>query len=252
MQPDNTGDDYFLIDDPTVNEPWFRAGDAVSWLFPLLGLLAFEWFADPCLSVVIACLKFGYSDLKTGWWLHTHDPRGFRGIAVSLCYFSRGLYVVAATAFLIVAVMLVCEPLFNKNPLANLNSLLAGMVMWFLGLSLGTIFGGVAFHHVSQRRIRVWMDPTIHQARREKRFADACTGRRNQFHWLCLAVAAVVTGCMAMVMILSISARDWQVLLCGTIVFGIPAVWCLTGIVRSWPLAAKSPEDCWGESNRHA
>ena len=250
MQPDNASDDLFLIDDPAADRPWFRVGDAVSWLFPLLGLLVFEWFADPCLGVVIACLKFGYSDLKTGWWLNG-DPRGFRGTALSLCYYTRGLYVVAASAFLIVVAVVLCQPLVQQNPLANLNSLLAGLVMWFLGLSLGTICGGVAFHHVAQRRIRVWMDPTIHQSRREKRWTSVCTGQRNQFRWLCLAVTAVILSGLSVVMLGAASAGDWEGLLCGSLVLGIPAWWCLYGVWRSWPLAATSPEECWGEPNHN-
>lgn len=251
MQTDDIHDDLFQIEEPVHRRSWFPVGDAVSWLFPLLGLLVFEWFADPCLGVVIACLKFGYSDLKTGWWLNG-DPCGFRGTAISLCYYTRGLYVVAASAMLIVFVVIVCEPLFKQNPLANLNSLLAGLVMWFSGLFLGTACGGVALHYTWQHKIRVWMDPTIHQARREKRWTFVCSGHHNQFRWLCLAVMTVILSGMSVVVIGATAARDWEGLLCGSMVLGIPAWWCLSGVWRCWPLAATSPEECWGESNDHA
>ena len=251
MPPDNASDDLFLIDDPAANRPWFRVGDAASWLFPPLGWLAFEWFADPAIGVVIACLKFGYSDLRTAMWLKRGDPRGFRGQAVSLCYFARGLYVVAMMAFSILVVLLLWDRQFQKNLLVNLNSILAGLVMWTLGLVLGTAFGGVACQSIARHRIRVWMDPTIHQARRDQRWTAVCFGQRNQFRWLCLTVVAVVLSGMLMLMIGAISARNWRGLLGVSLVFGIPAWWCLYGVWRSWPLAATCPDECWGEPNHN-
>ena len=250
MQSNHTKDIAFLTDDPTSDRPWFPGGDAVSWLFPLLGLLAFECFADPCLSVVIACLKFGYSDFRTAWWLNG-DPRGFRGTAVSLCYFTRGLYVVAMSACVIVVVLIVCEPLLNQNLVVNIDSLLAGLVMWFSGLFLGTACGGVALHYVAQHQIRVWMDPSIHQARCENRWAHVCQGRTNQFRRLSMAVVMVVLSGLSVVTIGAVVARDWEGVAAGLVVLGIPAWWCLYGVWRSWSLAATEPDECWGEPNRN-
>ena len=250
MPPDNASDDLFLIDDPAANRPRFRVGDAASWLFPPLGWLAFEWFADPAIGVVIACLKFGYSDLRTAMWLERGDPRGFRGQAVSLCYFARGLYVVAMMAFSILVVLLLWDRQFPKNPLVNLNSILAGVVIWLMSLVLGTAFGGIALHYVADKRLRIWMDPTIHQARRENRWNSVCCGRRNEFRRLRLAVSVIVLTTMALVVFGGVMSGKWQGLLGGFVVLGIPSVWCLWGVRRSWSLAARTPEECWGEVNQ--
>lgn len=249
---DKDNEDLFLIDDPKETRPFLKLGEIASWLFPALGLLFFELFADPCLGVVIASLKFGYSDFRTAWWLSKHDPKSFRGTATSLCYYARGLFVVALTAFLIVLVIIGSEPLFRKNPLVNLESLLAGLVMWFLGVCLGTICAGVALHFISHHHIRVWMDSTIHDSRRKNLIPPVCSGRHNQFPWLCFAVATIVTICMLLTVISCVAAKSWEALISSTIILGIPSVWCLTGVVRSLPLAATSPEECWGESDRYA
>lgn len=243
-------EDAFVIEDPDAGWPSFRMTDAASWLFPMVGLLVFECFADPCLAVVIGCLKFGYNDLRTGWWLQG-DRRGFRGTALSLCYFARGLYVVAASAFLLVLALILCEPLLQQNPLANLNSILAGLVMWFCGLFLGTACGGVALQTIERHKIRVWMDPSIHAARRDNRWSSVCTGTRNQFRMLVVAVMVVCGSALSLVFISAAAAGDWQGLIGATAVLGIPSGWCLYCGSKCWFLAADQPDACWGEEVRH-
>ena len=154
-------------------------GDAVSWLFPLAGLVLFEVFADPVASVVVACLKFGYADFRTAIWLRG-DPNPVRCSCLPYCYLARGSYVVALTALLITLAIGVCETLFKQVPNANIDSFIAGMTIWLGGVFLGTFTGGLAMRRIGKAKLSVWMDSTIHSARREKRRHSVCTGSRNQ------------------------------------------------------------------------
>lgn len=248
MHQDQSGEDLFLIDDPAAYRPWFRVGELFSWLFPLLGLLAFETFGDPCLSVVIGCLKFGYSDFRTAFWLR-RDPYFYRGKTISLCYFSRGMYVVAATAFLFIAAMGLYEHFFRPNFFQVESSFLTGLVMCFSGLFLGTVFASVAFRLAALHQVRIWMDSTIHQSRRENRWTEVCVGTHNQIHWLCVAVLTVTFLTLSGMMFGVAHAKDRQGMLATSVVLSVLTCLCLNNVWGCWRLTAKSPEECWGDVN---
>jgi hypothetical protein len=249
---DESVDDVFHIDDRVADRPWFRIGDAVSWLFPLLGLVAFECFSNPGFSIVIASLKFGYSDLRTGDWLN-RDPHVSRGRVLSLCYFARGLYAASASAFLILCTLVAWNRIENQNAPLNPSEALIGGVIWSVGLIIGTGCGGTALHYAARDGIRIWMDPTIHQARRERRWRGVCSGRTNQFYRLSFSVLAVgilLLGVVAMAASNSIRMRDWTAFPAVALIFGLPGCWCLSGVRKSWRLSASRPDECWGDPNR--
>ncbi len=253
MTPNDPADDLFLIDDPISNQPWFRVGDAVSWLFPLLGLLLFEWFADPCLGIIISCVKFGYRDFKTAEWLGS-DANVSRGEVLSRCYTARGLFVVSVAAFVITGVLIICNPLWNQNQPLDTKTIWMGLMLWVFGLLLGTAQGVAALHRAIRYRVRVWMDSTIHQARYEKRWSLVCSGRTNQFHWLSLGVSSVgvlLLGGVAIMVHFGITQQDWAGVFLGALPFGVPSWWILSRVWQSWSLAATTPNECWGDANQH-
>lgn len=173
--------DPYLIGEGS-RTPWTVWEDAWSWVFSLIAFLVFESFANPGVSVAIACLKFGYADFRTAIWLRGDEHR-MRGQAHALMYASRGCFVVTACGLFCLFAIGLCEQLIlNNNPFLVLEQLLlTALVVAFLGAILGMMTVGFAFQMIGRGRIAVWMDPTIHRARRENQWNSVCYGQRNGF-----------------------------------------------------------------------
>lgn len=254
---DDAGDDIFRIEEPE-RHPRIAVGDAWSWLFPVLGVAVFECFANPGVAVAVACLKFGYPDFRTALWLR-RDPRTIRGGVLSLCYLARGLLVSGGWGLLFLVLLGLFEPLvMNNNPWAAFEAvMMASVIVMFTGAFLGSVAAGFALKNVIDSGLRVWMDSTIHLARRENRWADVCTGRRNGFPALCLWMltlcllwlAGMMTAAMGAIwdprhandpLFVRIASAIFIVVLMGS-----PAVFGIRLFCRAWYQAARAPEECW-------
>ena len=255
---DGSGDDIFRIDEPE-RPSWFSWGDAWSWLFPVLGLCVFEWFANPGVSVAVACLKFGYADFRTAWWLRGDRFAG-RGAAHAPFYISRGFFVSAlCSAIGSVLVGLFERAIIKNNPFGVFEALsLSTMLVTVLGVFLGAIAAGLGFKRVVEQRQNIWMDSTIHQARRERRWTSVCQGRRNEFPRFCIGILIVsllwLTGAAVGFVILFNDPQHapndpfWQRVfgcLFAFIIAGIPAAAILVVSLKAWRFAARSADSVW-------
>lgn len=182
----DSADPIFRIDDDE-GTAWFSLGDAWSWLFPLLGFAVFESFANPGISVAVACLKFGYADFRTAWWLRSDRLPG-RGKVHAPLYCARGCFVSALCSIAgAILIGLFERAIIKNNPFGVFESLfLSTLLVAVLGFFVGTVAAGVGYARMLESRSLVWMDSTIHQARREKRWISVCHGHRNHFLRFCV------------------------------------------------------------------
>ena len=259
LQDDDSGDDIFRIDEPE-RPSWFAAGDAWSWLFPVLGLALFEIFAHPAVAAAVACLKFGYADFRTALWLRG-DPIPLRGGALGACYLTRGLFVSAGWGLLFAFVLPVLASLFqnkNNDPLAALQSALFGAAIVMCGSTLlGFVVAPIALARVVNSRLRVWMDPTIHVARRERRWTSVCRGRRNGFPRLCLGLlipclfwlVGMIAGAISVFFTPKFANDPWLAKYGSVVIFLFmsgPGLIGILALLKARRHAAHSPVECWG------
>ena len=57
-----------------------------------LGWLIFEATSQPALAVVVVCVKFGWNDLLTAYWLRVRDPEPGRGRACFWLYLTGAFW----------------------------------------------------------------------------------------------------------------------------------------------------------------
>lgn len=250
-------DDVFRIDEPTP--PLLPgAGELFSWIFPAVGLFVIEQFANPGVGISIACLKFSYRDFRTACWLRW-DPIHSRGAAHSPLYCMRGCLVCVFWSVLLLLLFGLFEGvIIRNNPFAVFESIMiACLVISFTGIFLGQIIGLIGFYRVNQLSESMWMDSTIHQARRKNRWDSVCRGTWNEFPYLCLLmVMSGIVWCTGGI------AAGWHgfhdpqhardpvlqrvfVSLMVTMMISAPGFYGLMAGWRAWRHSAKTADDVW-------
>jgi hypothetical protein len=152
-------------DDPEPSRPalWRRS---INWSFVLFaGWLIYELTTLPALAVVTVCLKFGWNDFKTAFWLWRRDSVRARARACSLMYLAWGLWKTALIAivpmFLIPVVMMPPGGKLRRGlpPMAFIAAVLV-VETGFLFSAVTTLLGvSIAL----KSRTKVWLDSAIHR-----------------------------------------------------------------------------------------
>lgn len=256
---EDTPDDIFRIDEPP--EPtWFLRGDTWSWLFPIIGFCVFESLANPGIGIAVACLKFGYADFRTSVWLLGDKKTGRGGVHAPL-YFARGCFITLFCSIVGWIVIAFFErQLIKNNPMAVLEALMiSNLIVSLVGFCGGILATGIALNLIAHRRQRVWVDATIHESRRQKRWAAACYGNRNEFPLFCKAFIGMSVVWLAFVVISCLMgfidpkqradpvALRAVVCVLMFVVMGLPGAAALALAHRAWKFAADSPAQVWGE-----
>src|SRR5690606_5475257 len=73
----------------------------------------YELTSQPSLAAMLLCLKFGWEDFRTGWWLRRTDPLRPRGAAGFWLYTSWGLWKAVLAALAMMVVVVVAEAHFG-------------------------------------------------------------------------------------------------------------------------------------------
>jgi hypothetical protein len=159
----------------------------LSWPLLLVGGWAiYELTTQPALGIVMICLKFGWSDFQTAFWLRRVDPIRTRGRAFFWMHLGSGFWKTALTAL---APMFATPFIMDALGRGQAFQGQAGPPAHFMGACLTAIFGfllsafltalaaGCAWRH----RVPLWLNPAIHQDRREKNWPPfhALTGKQN-------------------------------------------------------------------------
>jgi hypothetical protein len=253
-------------------DPPARSGNRLAWLFVgLLALVVFELTADPALTVVVGCIKFGWDELATARWLWWTDPDRLRGRVTSLFYAAWSLCRITGIAIVLMLVAILVFGLLTEMGLAGgakmpsaprvLTSIalvvLCGLVSTGLTLAL-------ALFSARRNRIKVWIGPEAKLARRSGTWPpgsiEGKTGQTNLAYRLILAL--VITIAVPLILVLSILP---MCLMPGPpqpgpieVVFGIFVALNMIVALLVVPIAliftlgslaarvlATSPEECW-------
>src|SRR4051812_3010858 len=95
----------------------------VSWpLILAVAFIIFEVTNQPSFAALAMCLKFGWEDFRTAWWLKRPDPDRGRGRACAWLYLAGGLWqtAVIGVAMVLLTVVLVAVLQGNQQGAAGL------------------------------------------------------------------------------------------------------------------------------------
>lgn len=216
-------------------EPPARAwSEHVSWgMMFAAGWMIYEVTAKPWYGVAVACGKFGWDDFVTACWLLRTDPNPGRGRACFWFQAALGLWRITIASFIASGLLLMVATAMNQNPPDGLKGTGLTAALGALLLSFVPLIG---VHHARRNRIRVWVDSSIHDSRRENLWPPRAGGFNSAMGLLLPALMVPVLG----VAILSIFLGLTPMLFC---LFG-------TGILIWWlfrSVCAESPQECWPE-----
>ncbi|HEY7428066.1 MAG TPA: hypothetical protein VH682_27780 [Gemmataceae bacterium] len=249
-------------EDRTEHRGWF---DRLHLGWPALflaGWLLYEFTAQPGLAALVACAKFGWTDVRTAFWLRRVDPDRPRGRTCFWSYIAYGLWKVAVMATLTMIVLGFLSVLVDRGrgqPPANngfspvLNGVLTAAVLGF-GLSLPAHY--IALWSALRNNVRIWQGHAPNRARKE-RFWPPRHGQINAAPFVFFTLSFVTLWVIVLLLVgLVLIARAniaWEaILLCAVLVsIGMLVMGFLSLFTRPpreygapW-LFARSPRECW-------
>lgn len=134
----------------------------------LLGVLAFELTASAAFGIALACLKFGGEDFRSGFWLRQVDPNRARGRVCCWLFVASGLWKAGIAAGNALMLLLVLTFSLNKGML--IEQILYALLTLFVCFGLMTVTAYLGLAGAFRHRVRAWVRPELHEARR-RRFA---------------------------------------------------------------------------------
>ena len=140
----------------------------------LAGWLLYELTAQPALAAVGVCLKFGWEDFRTAWWLRRRDSDRRRGAACFWLYLANGLWKAAVVAFVMgFALGMVAEQIPGPRRARRLEEIVGAIVLTTVfGFSLSGLAAMRAIWIARRDGLRLW----LHSA--STALARATSGRR--------------------------------------------------------------------------
>ncbi len=250
----------YEVDVVDVRQNSRRRREALAWATVLLiGWVVFDLTADPAITAVVTCTKFGLNDWLTARWLRKSDPVRRRGSACAWFYRASALWKVAIAATVGMFLLVYIEAAVSRIGLPGrefMGMSIQAAICFLLAACLTTIasFGCWWFGH------RVWVDPALHDARRQKAWPPCPTFTTNRvgtlltstmITWLVpLAIAALFLAFPEVGPRRQPRAGEdfWlPIVLFGVMISG--AILILYGreaLIRR--VAAAFPEECWPEA----
>lgn len=228
-------------------------------LFLLTAVVLFELTANATLSVLAACLKFGWNDFRTALWLLRTDPEASRARACCWFYVASGVWKTAVVPILAVMVISTVWGLASARALPEgpggaehiWSALLVG-----LGASATLVLVvTAACTFALAAGVRVWVHPDLHESRRQdhwppqwRRFAWQHENRGRAI--LATALIFVTLGFppLAFRLVLLGFRGDLQVAAVLALVFGVPMAATATYAFLRGKIFAERPWQCWPES----
>lgn len=220
----------------------------------LVGWLLYELTAQPALGVVGVCLKFGWEDFRTAWWLRRRDPNRRRGRACFWLYVANGLWKAALVAFVMGAALgMVADQIPGPRRARQFSEVIGAIALTTVfGFALSGLAALRAIWLARRWGLRLWLHSAVHRAC----WYDAWppgrvqVGQNNRLG--CLLFTGVLLA-LFMLLVAGIlvylgGGQGW--FLGGA--FATLGVLALVLFFRacSWSGPwAESASDCWGEGN---
>jgi hypothetical protein len=253
-------------------DPPARSGSRLAWLLVgLLALVVFEVTADPALTVVVGCIKFGWDELATARWLRWTDPDRPRGRVTSLFYAAWSLWRITGIAVVMMLVaVFALGPLLEMRRARGVNvpnvpsEFISATIVALLGLVTTCLTSALALFSARWNRIKAWVGPEAKLAWRSgtwpPRSIEGKTGQTNLANRLILAVVVTVAVPLILVLLILASylmlgppqpgpigaARSmWFTLFTVLVLVVVPIGLILTIGSLARHVVATSPEECW-------
>ncbi|VTS08930.1 hypothetical protein [Tuwongella immobilis] len=239
----------------------------IAWLtmplLLLLGWVVYEITMLPGLAALFMCLKFGWADFRTAFWLRQTDPNKPRGQACFWLYVTSGVWKVAFMGLfmailvgILYLIQLDLRPMGpRKQEQQSAEQLAHGaLVVLMAGLGVCSLLSVHTTLIGRRNRVRYWLASGIHRDRELQHWPPR-QGQNNR------ATIVLITGLtlfvlftvppVALLLLIGIRQfvpipRPYVVILCLFVIFwGVP--WLVASLmdwVRKWMIADR-PADCW-------
>ena len=234
--------------------------ERLAWLTVIvLAVVAFEWTADPALSASLGCVKFGWDEFRLARWLMKTDPDRERGRVCSKFYLAWGLWrisLVASGLMMIIAFVhgsIEGKPAPGAAPPPGLMGCVMTMLVGFL---LSSVVSSLAVASALRHRVRVWVGPEVHWARKDGVWPpQSARRRRDSGNWarVILLSALITNSVFSLAIPLAFAFPNPRLptnvgvsLLMG-FMLGVPVLILVLLKALSERMIAPTPEVCWAD-----
>ncbi|MFO0877828.1 MAG: hypothetical protein U0840_10780 [Gemmataceae bacterium] len=229
---------------------------ASPWPFGWLGLFALGWVVyelthSPGVASVLICLKFGWEDFQTGWWLWRQDDHPGRRRSLVSLYLGWGLWKTAAVAFLMsVAYAMItprelAQPAAPQSLIAFVGTFVASLASFIISavLTLSAVVGAWRGGH------RLWLDRAVHRARRHDVFPPTpfCLGRSNSLALPLITALCFLALFLVVTMLVVAQLTPITAFVGFTLAIFIPVMVVVLREMITSQVWAETPEECWPE-----
>jgi hypothetical protein len=136
----------------------------------LIGLIVFEATSKPGWAAMSLCLKFGWEDFRTAFWLIRTDPYRKRGRVCWWLYMASGLWKVGVSSFAMFVVIIILEGVLQParpGQGKGMLHLVAGVCLsLFFAFVLSAIATWIALFSAWWNDVPLWLNGSVRIARR--------------------------------------------------------------------------------------
>jgi hypothetical protein len=231
-----------------------------------LAVVAFEVTADPAVTTILGCLKFGWEEVRLARWLKRTDPDRKRGRICSRFYLAWGFWrvslVATAMMFILVFVHAAIEgKQANGGPAGPPPGFIGATLLALAGFLLSAMVSSLAVISALRHRVRVWLGPEVKWAREESIWPPQSAMPRRRVstnRTKVILLSALITGGVIgfLVVLLPLSHAFPQqqapdavlfVFMMGFMIGGPFLMLCLLELLGS-RMIAPTPEACWADA----
>jgi len=223
----------------------------------LVGWVLYELTSQAFLGVTIFCCKLGWEDFRSAIWLRQKDPVSARGKMEFWIFIASGLWRTAISAIVIMMVLALLAARMRMPPPDELEE--AGLTAT-VGFAVSILATMRALMLALWYGRKIWLHPSIHEARGDKRWPPlpirpSNAGRRepldmNKAGTLIIFSITSVTFPLAVLGIFftPFLEPETRIVLFTLFMFFIyPGIVLWTREFQRRRLLAQSPEECWGQ-----
>lgn len=226
----------------------------------LVAWVLYELTSQPALAVAAICLKFGWDDARTAWWLRCRDANHCRGRATFWLYLAFGLWKVAIAASPMIFAYIFLRFMGWLGGGAG-RQVVGALITAFTGIFLSALLASWAVLLACRFRLKLWLHHRLHQARRRNAWPPPphwLTGEYN-FAGTLLGTTLFASGVPLFLLgLLAIARQALGPLQPGNpaarlVLLGFPAGCLLFAFLLLWLVRgaagrrvfARTPGECW-------
>ena len=224
--------------------------------------LLFELTANATLSVLVACVRFGWQDLLTACWLRRVDPHPARAKTGFWFYIASGIWKTALVPVLAVMIVGVAWALFAPRAI-RMDAGAAEQVWSALGVGAGASAAlvfvvTIGVLHALLGNVRIWVHHDLHRSRRQRvwppEWPRPVWQHDNRGRAILATALIAITICVPPLLYSYAVHLDHggEIAAMLALVFGTPIFATLTYASLRSRIFAHRPWQCWPESGDQA